>query len=148
MYDDDKRKNDEVSTYPIASFGARFIAYFIDAIILGIISGLVVATTGRGESFALSTLVSFLYYWYFWTNHDGQSPGKRIMKIKVVKTTGEPLTAVDVLARVFGYWLSGMAFGLGFLWAAFDSKSQGWHDKIAGTYVVEAYPEKQKYVTL
>ncbi len=25
---------------------------------------------------------------------------------------------------------------LGFIWIAFDSKRQGWHDKIAGTYVV------------
>ena len=25
---------------------------------------------------------------------------------------------------------------VGFLWAAFDRKRQGWHDKIAGTYVI------------
>jgi uncharacterized RDD family membrane protein YckC len=27
---------------------------------------------------------------------------------------------------------------LGFLWLAFDRKRQGWHDKIAGTYVLQA----------
>ena len=30
---------------------------------------------------------------------------------------------------------------LGFLWIVFDQKRQGWHDKIAGTYVVEAESE-------
>jgi uncharacterized RDD family membrane protein YckC len=26
----------------------------------------------------------------------------------------------------------------GVIWAAFDARKQGWHDKIAGTYVVKA----------
>jgi uncharacterized RDD family membrane protein YckC len=26
--------------------------------------------------------------------------------------------------------------GLGFIWASFDSESQAWHDKLAGTVVV------------
>jgi hypothetical protein len=40
-------------------------------------------------------------------------------------------------------------FGLSFIWAAFDAHSQGWHDKIANTYVVVADEEKKKkYVTV
>jgi uncharacterized RDD family membrane protein YckC len=27
---------------------------------------------------------------------------------------------------------------IGVIWAAFDANKQGWHDKIAGTYVVKA----------
>jgi uncharacterized RDD family membrane protein YckC len=27
--------------------------------------------------------------------------------------------------------------GLGFIWIAFDAEKQGWHDKIAGTVVVQ-----------
>jgi uncharacterized RDD family membrane protein YckC len=27
--------------------------------------------------------------------------------------------------------------GLGFLWALWDNKQQGWHDKLAGTLVVK-----------
>jgi hypothetical protein len=35
-----------------------------------------------------------------------------------------------------GYIISGLALSLGFIWLAFDPKRQGWHDKIARTYVV------------
>ncbi|MBI5649101.1 MAG: RDD family protein [Chloroflexi bacterium] len=33
---------------------------------------------------------------------------------------------------------SGFVFALGFIWILFDTDKQGWHDKIAGTYVVKA----------
>ncbi|MBZ0299461.1 MAG: RDD family protein [Anaerolineae bacterium] len=151
MYDtQEKRKNSDVSAYVTASFGSRFVAYLIDGFVISLVGGLVVGTTRHAESFALSTLVGFIYYWYFWTQRDGQTPGKAIMHIRVIKTSGEPMTAGDVIVRMVGYWISGMFFALGFLWAAFDSRGQGWHDKIAGTYVVEAEPEekKKKYVTV
>jgi uncharacterized RDD family membrane protein YckC len=145
IYDQqEKRKNDEIAAYVTAGFGSRLVAYFIDGFIISLLGGLAVATTGRGESFALSTLVTFLYYWYFWTQRDGQTPGKSAMRIKIIKTTGEPMTAGDVVLRYFGYWVSGVFFGLGFIWAAFDSRGQGWHDKIAGTYVVETESRKKK----
>src|SRR5690606_15441256 len=35
-----------------------------------------------------------------------------------------------------GKWISGLIFGLGFLWILFDRDNQGWHAKIASTYVV------------
>jgi len=34
--------------------------------------------------------------------------------------------------------VNGLVFGLGFLWAFFDDRRQGWHDKLASTYVVRA----------
>ena len=30
------------------------------------------------------------------------------------------------------------ALMLGFLWVAFDKRKQGWHDKLAGTVVIQA----------
>jgi uncharacterized RDD family membrane protein YckC len=38
--------------------------------------------------------------------------------------------------RMFGVWLSNLGFYLGLIWIAIDKDNQGWHDKIAGTYVV------------
>jgi uncharacterized RDD family membrane protein YckC len=35
--------------------------------------------------------------------------------------------------------ISIIPFALGLIWAAFDIRKQGWHDKIAGTYVVREY---------
>jgi len=43
-----------------------------------------------------------------------------------------------LLRQTIGYWLSGAVFYLGFIWVAFDDKKQGWHDKIARTFVVRA----------
>lgn len=43
---------------------------------------------------------------------------------------------VSAVVRYIGYLISGVVFCLGFLWAAWDSKKQGWHDKMAGTIVV------------
>jgi uncharacterized RDD family membrane protein YckC len=34
--------------------------------------------------------------------------------------------------------VAGIPFFLGLIWVGFDSKKQGWHDKIAGTVVVRS----------
>ena len=57
-------------------------------------------------------------------------------KIVDAKTGGKPSTKQCVV-RYFAYILSFIPFGLGFLWVAFDSKKQSWHDKLAGTVVVK-----------
>jgi uncharacterized RDD family membrane protein YckC len=36
------------------------------------------------------------------------------------------------------YVISIIPLFLGLIWVAFDAQKQGWHDKIAGTYVVKA----------
>jgi hypothetical protein len=38
--------------------------------------------------------------------------------------------------RYVGYLVSGIVMSLGFIWILFDRKRQGWHDKLARTYVV------------
>jgi len=42
------------------------------------------------------------------------------------------------LLRWAGMEISGVVLFLGYLWILIDKKKQGWHDKIAGTYVVKA----------
>jgi uncharacterized RDD family membrane protein YckC len=37
--------------------------------------------------------------------------------------------------------VSGLALSIGFLWIEFDKKRQGWHDKLAGTYVINVEDE-------
>jgi len=84
----------------------------------------------------LSFLAIFLgYYPYFWTT-SGQTLGKKALGLRVVRTGGYKLGLGRAILRLVGYWLSGLALGLGFIWVAFDRGKQGWHDKIAGTQVV------------
>lgn len=138
-----KTKNDVTPVYELAGFGRRLLAYIIDGFVISGATGISYAITGRSESFALSTLLTFLYLWYFWTQNDGQTPGKVIVGIRVIKANGEPMTAGDVVVRYIGYLVSSLFFMLGFLWALFDAHNQGWHDKLAGTYVVRA-SDRQK----
>lgn len=130
----EKRKHDAVE---LADFGNRFFALVIDYVILGVITGILVRGAG-GPGAAGSFLINFAYYWYFLTQHDGQTLGKRLMGVRVVRANGEPLDFVTVLIRYVGYYINSFFFMLGWIWALFDDQRQGWHDKLANTYVIRA----------
>ena len=40
------------------------------------------------------------------------------------------------MREVVGKFISGLVLNLGYLWVIWDGQKQGWHDKIADTYVV------------
>jgi uncharacterized RDD family membrane protein YckC len=83
-------------------------------------------------------LIQFLYYGYFWSR-SGQSPGKRLLQARVESSSGGSISFIRAgLRGTLGYWLSGLLFGLGFIWAIFDANNETWHDKIFGTRVVQA----------
>jgi uncharacterized RDD family membrane protein YckC len=42
-----------------------------------------------------------------------------------------------LVLRLACYLLSALPLYLGFVWIAFDRRKQGWHDKIAGTVVIQ-----------
>ncbi len=59
----------------------------IDGIILGIVGGLLFSGTRGGTASGIVTfLVGITYNWYFLTQQNGQTLGKRMMGIRVVKT--------------------------------------------------------------
>lgn len=122
-----------------ASLVARLVALAIDWIILAVISG-VVALVFSDEILGIGTgfIVGVLYNGYFWTQNNGQTPGKSLMGIRVVKTNGQGLTILDAVIRYVGYYINTALLLIGWLWAIFDSKNQGFHDKLAGTMVVNA----------
>lgn len=67
----------------------------------------------------------------------GSTPGKDAISAKIVdaKTGGVP-TLTQLVIRYLGYYVSTIPLGLGLIWVGFDSRKQGWHDKMAGTVVV------------
>ena len=74
---------------------------------------------------------------YFYVQ-EGQSFGKRFLGLRVVRINGAPLDYKTALLRnVVGYCLGFLTLLLGFLWALWDGRRQGWHDKLAGTIVVK-----------
>jgi uncharacterized RDD family membrane protein YckC len=86
-------------------------------------------------------MVSALYDVGFWLLV-GQTPGKWLMGVRVVRTDGERLRLGNALRRVLAYALSGILF-LGYVWILFDNRRQGFHDKLAGTIVVYSWPEAE-----
>lgn len=128
----------ETRTYQLADNGARFIALIIDSVIVGAIGGVFGANSGWFLGGAVGFLIGVGYQWFFLTRNNGQTPGKMLMKIRVIKVDGSQITEVDAALRYVGYLINSAVVMLGWLWAFWDPNQQGWHDKLARTYVVQA----------
>jgi uncharacterized RDD family membrane protein YckC len=143
-----------------AGFFTRFFALLIDQIAMAVLAFLVGLIFGGCAGLALVSqsdflgvltgtaaliafgalaIFEFLYFGYFWSK-SGQSVGMKLLNIKVVRQTeGEPISFWRAAFRgTLGYWVSGLIFGLGFIWAAFDARKETWHDKIFDTWVVQS----------
>lgn len=151
----------------LASVGRRWLAIIIDGIIVGIITLMLVsvggafatieaamlsgdptmmsAATSQLQSDVLTTnlLVSAVYNVAFMTIFNGQTLGKIMLKLRVIKKNGRRFGILDAIIRnVFGYTISGI-FLLGYIWAGFDQEKQAWHDKLAGTVVIREQVSEQ-----
>jgi hypothetical protein len=91
---------------------------------------------GFGFGWASLYLTVMLPWW------KGQTIGKRIVKIRVLRLDGEPITWWTAFERAGGY-AAGIATGLlGFAQVYWDSNRQAIHDRIVGTVVVMDGAEK------
>jgi uncharacterized RDD family membrane protein YckC len=79
-------------------------------------------------------IITIVYFTYF-HGATGRTPGKMLLGLQVLCADGTPLSFGIAFLRSVGYFVSSI-FYLGFIWAAFDKRKQGWHDKIAGTVVI------------
>lgn len=129
-----------LSKSEFASLPSRAFALLIDSALFGLVSAVLFAfVRNPGVEGLLSTALAAGLQWYFLTKHNGQTPGKVLLDIRVVKVDGSPLTDSDALTRYLGYLLNTALLGIGWLWAFFDQNHQGLHDKLANTYVVKAH---------
>jgi uncharacterized RDD family membrane protein YckC len=138
--------------YSYAGFWTRFIAYFIDGLIVFIPITIVflylmggsaaIASQDTAQITAvaqgyqlLSLAASFIYFIFFWTQ--GSTPGMRVVGIRVAdETTFGSIGIGRAILRYIGFLVSGYCCYIGFIWAAFDSHHQGWHDKMGRSVVV------------
>lgn len=139
LYVDDKK-------YEYAGFWIRFWALLLDGLIFSLVSAPIFVVLGyfglySVEEFGLIDVISnilwVVIYVFCWVKFAG-TPGKRLLKLKILDAqTGNHIAVSQALIRYVGYVISSVVFGLGLLWVAFDSKKQGWHDKMAKTVVVK-----------
>ncbi|MBP7652669.1 RDD family protein [Candidatus Dependentiae bacterium] len=134
----DSKKYSEVviNNYDTAHWGWRLASFLIDLIIMGIIS------RGLFHKPKLHIIAQALYFIGFWS-WQGATPGKMIINLKIVdKETFEIITFKKAVLRFLGYILSILTLGLGFLWIIWDKENQGFHDKLAKTYVLKKNKSK------
>ena len=145
-------------TIPVIGFGRRLVANLIDMLVVGFLPFILVVALSfllllvdiftaykyPDREFPVDTMflwfgliLSVVYFVGYWVK-SGQTVGKTVMGIRIVKTDGSRLSLGQALLRYIGYLISGAALSLGFLWLVFDRKRQGGHDKIAGTCVLLA----------
>jgi uncharacterized RDD family membrane protein YckC len=87
-------------------------------------------------------LFAMAYCVLFWVLI-GQTPGKMLMGVRVVRLDAQPLTVGTALVRYLCLWLSALPLGLGFLWVLADDRRQAWHDKVASTCVIYAWNARE-----
>ncbi|MBU0551876.1 RDD family protein [Myxococcota bacterium] len=122
----------------------RFNAYLIDTLIRGFILFILTLTSGLtfGAETGALLLLFFTLEWgwfvFFETLFNGQSPGKRALKLRVVKGDGRPLRFGDAVLRnllraadilPLGYCVGGVV-------SAFDPRFRRLGDLVADTMVV------------
>ena len=145
-----EQKEKQAPQIHVIGFGRRFVAMVVDGVIVVFVSFILALLIGMVDVFFGSgrlnwnlviVLVMLLFSVFFftgkWVQKTGQTPGKLLMRIKLVNADGTPLTYGKMFLRYFGYILSGVGASLGFIWIGIDQKRRGWHDLIAKTYVIQ-----------
>lgn len=130
-------------------FWIRLTAFFVDIMIIlflariaGYAIGLGRITTAMSpekEEF-LSTIFGYLIivsYFTLFIGWDGQTLGKMLFRLRVVRARGGPVGYGRAFLRYVGYHICFLIGGLGFLMIAVDRNKRGLHDLIAGTCVIK-----------
>ncbi len=153
--------------FALASIGNRFLAvaidHFIQYLSIFLIAWFVLSVTGYGSSFmdespnkllaempkwtiAILILTLFLifagYFILFEWLWNGQTPGKRLLKLRVIRDDGRPLTLWEAIARnllricdaVPGFIVP--IYSIGLIVIFLSSRDQRVGDIFAGTVVV------------
>ncbi len=145
----------------LAGYGARAGAAVIDGLIataivlvptlvgaLGFLAGSEVGAIAMFLGLAVGFIAAIAYPAYWLATHNGQTIGKKVTNIRVIKTDGGRLSGGPAFVRevlVKGLLMGGVGQFtfyvltlLNYLWPLWDSEKDALHDKMCSTRVVEA----------
>lgn len=141
--------------YNLAGVGSRFLAALVDSLLIGLIQLLFLAPLFyflyRSDFFddlatawivGLFSLLAFVFFWGYYILFElawnGQSPGKRLAGIRVIRSDGTPVTLSEILirnlVRIVDFLPS--AYGVGVIVMFADKHSRRLGDMAAGTLVI------------
>jgi uncharacterized RDD family membrane protein YckC len=138
------------SRFTLASVGLRYGAFLLDYILTMLLPAITVSLAlifKRAVPTAsymilvsgyIATVGLLVLNWVYLCGNHGQTIGKRIIGIRIIRADGSRMSYRTAAIRHFvGYPLALFCLGLGLLWMLWDRKQQGWQDKLAGTLVVK-----------
>lgn len=137
--------------YPVASVGDRILGYLIDRIILiafAIAVGTIFYNLEVSEQWIWIVVIGIpfiLYSVLFEIFMNGQTPGKRVMNIKVNRLNGTPATVGDFILRwIFALIDFGVLGGaIAVILVAAGGKGQRLGDIVAGTTVIKQVEQRE-----
>jgi uncharacterized RDD family membrane protein YckC len=152
-------------TSPYGGFWIRFLAYFIDRIILGIVAApfyfililprmipifedaqrnrepspeMIVAIIGTAFTYGCIVMLGAWLYDALLTSSSWQGTvGKKVLGLKVTDEAGNRIGFGRATGRFFAMILSGMILYIGFFMIGFTDRKRGLHDMLAGTLVMK-----------
>jgi len=140
----------EKRSITLASIQKRAAAFFIDEVIISIFIIFAFGDMFKNVSTDTEIIAVFveltkymvllkIVYQTFFVWIYGATPGKMLMKIKIIFTysINKP-NFITSLLRAFGRVVSESVFCIGFIWAYFNPKRQTWQDVAAKTLVIDA----------
>jgi len=138
-------------SYPVASIGDRILAYLLDQLILIIFVIAMIAfyfSVNMESAWIWIVTVGapyLLYHLMFEIFMNGQSPGKRVLNIKVLRLDGTPASVGNYVLRwMFAFIDIQVMSGLiAILVITVGEKGQRLGDLVAGTTVVKLIPQSQ-----
>lgn len=160
----------ELDGIELADFWQRALAFMIDILIALCVLLFVLAVIGYGiwiwrshhghlerfeinirgetlwEKLLTETLVPVTYFGFTTFYGEGRSPGKRLLRIRVVSLVHRHLTLWHFLERALGYAAAALEFGLGFAQFFTHPYRRTVQDRIAETIVVKERSYR-KFVT-
>lgn len=131
--------------YDVAGIGVRFLAALVDSMIFTLFMYIVFRLLNFDISSPLfraflvsATLLQSAYYIAFERFWNGQTPGKRLLGIRVVQDAGRPVTLLASLIRNFIRLVDffPMFYGVGVIAMFIDKQARRVGDLAAGTLVV------------
>jgi uncharacterized RDD family membrane protein YckC len=138
---------------PYAGIVSRTVALAIDAAaltigfaiasgVLGLILSLFTAVEVSSPGAVLGaaglwSIVVATYFVGFWTLA-GETPGMRLMALRVINAAGTPPRLGQALLRLVGMILAAIPFFAGYLLILVDDRRRGLQDMLAGTTVIYA----------
>lgn len=143
--------------FPVAGLGSRFVALLLDHVFQGaaifvliLLVVIVAAMTGSRHwmstsskwFFAILIALFFLLFWGYYTLFEafwhGQTPGKRIMHLRVIKDSGRQITLFEAMARNLLRFVDYMpsAYLAGVITMLCNKRNKRLGDLAAGTLVI------------